>query len=121
MATVFTLALLAGCGHPKAHGTVDGTFSLPGMTAADVQRGGLNFSTGAHGKGHGHTVPVAADGSYAVSLPPGSYSVIGALSGHPGGPPPETCAETISVVVTAKTTTRADFVCHATPASGAKP
>lgn len=105
--------LLVGCSRGgTVTGTVDGHFSLPGRPAADLQRAGLNFSRGAHGHGHGDTVRIALDGSYTVALSPGSYSVIGALSGSPS----ETCAATIHVVVTAHKTTRADFVCHATPA-----
>jgi len=116
LALVVIAALTAaGCGHAKPHGMVVGTFTLPGRPAGDMQRGGLSFSTGVHGKGHGHTAAVAANGSYTVTLPTGSYSVIGALSGRPGGPPPEACAETMNVVVTANATTRADYVCHATP------
>ena len=94
---------------------VEGHFRLPGRTAADLQRGGLNFSAGDHGRGHGYTTRVGADGEYRVTLPPGSYSVIGGLSGHSGGPAPETCAASMSVVVTANSTTRADYVCQATP------
>src|SRR5205823_10904581 len=56
---------------------------LPGRPAADLQRGGLNFSRGAHGSAHGDSVRVGPDGTYSVTLLPGSYSVIGALSGHP--------------------------------------
>jgi hypothetical protein len=110
--------LVAGCG-AKSSGVVDGFFRLPGRTA-DLQRGGLNFSRGAHGSGHGDTVRVGADGRYRVTLLPGSYSVIGALSGHPGGPVPETCDATMHVVVTAHHTTRADYVCHATPVNSRK-
>ncbi len=114
---VIALLLGAGCGHP-AHGVVDGHFSLPGRPAADLQRGGLNFSTDEqHGLGHGHTTRVSADGTYSVTLAPGSYSVIGGLSGSPGGPVAETCSATINVVVTADSTTRADYVCDATPAT----
>jgi len=117
-----TLALIvallgAGCSHTSPSGEVDGTFSLPGRSTADLQRGGLNFSTGAHGQGHGHTVRVNADGSFSVKLPPGSYSVIGGLAGDSGGPAAETCAATINVVVTANITTHADYVCHATAAT----
>ena len=118
---VIAALIAAGCGHAEPHGTVDGSFALPGRPAGDLQRGGLNFSVGAHGHGHGHTAAVSADGSYTVTLPPGSYSVIGALSGHPGGPPPEACAETMSVTVRANATTRADYVCHATPVNSPKP
>lgn len=100
---------------------VDGYFRLPGRPAADLRRGGLNFSTNEHGKGHGHTALVNADGTYSVTLSPGSYSVIGALSGNPGGPAPETCAATLNVVVTANTTTRVDYECHATPATSPTP
>jgi len=114
--TLFALLLSAGCGHPQ-HGVVDGQFSLPGRPAADLQRGGLNFSTNdQHGSGHGVTTPVGADGTYSVTLAPGSYSVIGGLSGSPGGPAAETCGATIKVVVKANSTTRADYVCSATPA-----
>jgi hypothetical protein len=60
-------------------------------------------------------VRIDSGGRYAVALPPGSYSVIGGLSGSP----PETCAGAIRVVVTAHKTTRADFVCHATPSKPA--
>ena len=109
--------LLAGCGHAGPRGVVDGYFRLPGRPAADLQRGGLNFSTNEHGKGHGHTVLVNADGMYSVTLSPGSYSVIGALSGNRGGPTPETCDATINVVVKANTTTRADYVCLAKPST----
>ena len=70
-----------------------------------------------HGLGHGHTTRVSADGTYRVTLAPGSYSVIGGLSGSPGGPVAETCSATINVVVTADSTTRADYVCDATPAT----
>ena len=99
---------------------------------ADVQRGGLNFLPGKgtvqrrggilgflapNGSGHGHVARVGADGRYSVTLAPGSYTVIGGLSGDPGGPAPESCDATIIVVVTAHGTTRADFVCHATPPS----
>ena len=106
----------AGCGHAHSRGVVDGFFRLPAGPAADVQRGGLNFakaSEGVHGNGTGHTVRVSADGRYRVTLPPGSYSVIGGLSGHPRGPVPEKCAATMNVVVRANTTTRADYVCRA--------
>ena len=116
--------LAAGCGHAQSHGVVDGYFRLPGRPAADLQRGGLNFaktSEGVHGNGVGHTVRVSADGSYTVTLAPGSYSVIGGLSGHPGGPAPEKCAATINVVVTSNSTTRADYVCDAMPAISSAP
>ena len=109
--------LVAGCGGSGPQGVVSGHFSLPGRPAADLQRGGLNFSPGAHGDGNGRTTRVSADGEYAVSLPPGSFSVIGALSGHPGGPAPEACAETINLVVHGEQDPHADFVCHATPAT----
>jgi hypothetical protein len=112
--------LLAGCSQ-SARGVVEGSFSLPGRPAADVQRGGLNFSAGFHGKGHGTTTRVSADGTYTVKLRPGTYSVIGALDGHSGGPPPETCAATMNVVVKANSTTHADYVCDATPVPPAKP
>jgi hypothetical protein len=95
---------------------VEGQFSLPGRPATDLQRGGLNFSTGKHGDGHGLTARVKADGTYSLSLPVGSYSVVGALAGADGGPTAETCQDTITVVITANTTTHADFQCHASPA-----
>jgi hypothetical protein len=110
--------LSAGCGHAPSRGVVDGFFRLPGGSAADLRRGGLNFakaSEGAHGNGAGHTVRVGADGRYTVTLPSGSYSVIGALSGQPGRIVPETCGASINVVVRANSTTRVDFVCHASP------
>ena len=114
---LIAVLLSAGCGHP-AHGVVDGHFSLPGRPAPDLQRGGLNFSTNKqHGKGHGDTTRVSADGTYTVTLAPGSYEVIGGLSGSPGGPVAETCGATINVVVKANSTTRADYVCDATPAT----
>ena len=121
-----SLALIAvllspACGHP-ASGVVDGRFSLPGRPSADLQRGGLNFSTNdQHGKGHGHTVRVSADGTYSVTLPPGAYSALGGLSGSPGGPVAETCDATINVVVTANSTTSADYVCRATPVTSPAP
>jgi len=112
---LIAVLLMTGCGHP-AHGVVEGQFSLPGRPAADLQRGGLNFSANdQHGKGHGQTTRVKADGTYSVTLAPGSYSVIGGLSGKPGGPAAETCAATMTVVVTAHNSTRADYVCEATP------
>ena len=113
--------LIAGCGRTGHRGEVDGYFRLPGRPAADLQRGGLNFSTGVHGQGRGHTTRVSADGKYAIMLSPGSYSVIGALSGHSGGPAPETCAATMNVVVKANSATHADFVCRATPVTKPKP
>jgi len=117
--TALAVLLLAACGaHPT--GIVDGTFRLPGRPSADLRRAGLNFSRGAHGSAHGETALVGANGRYRVTLVPGSYSVIGALSGHSGGPDPERCAATINVVVTAHRTTHADFVCHATPVSPPK-
>jgi hypothetical protein len=115
--TAIAVLLLAGCG-AHSTGVVDGVFHLPGRPAADLRRAGLNFSHGTHGSAHGETVRVGANGKYRVTLAPGSYSVIGALSGHPGGPEAEKCAATINVVVTAHTTTPADFVCHATPVAG---
>ena len=114
---VLVALLGAGCGHAHSRGVVAGFFRLPGGSAADLERGGLNFakaSAGAHGNGAGHTVRVGADGSYTVTLPSGSYSVIGALSGQPGKITPETCGGSINVIVRANDTTRADFVCHAT-------
>jgi len=114
---VIAVVLAAGCGHAQARGVVDGSFRIPGGRAADIQRAGLNFSAGRHGKGGGHTVRVGPDGRYSISLPPGSYSVIGGLSGHAGGPAPESCAGARHLVVTAKTTTRLVFVCRATPVS----
>ena len=107
--------LVAGCGRTEHRGEVDGYFRLPGRPAADLQRGGLNFSTGVHGQGRGHTTRVSADGTYLITLSPGSYSVIGALSGHAGGPAPESCAATMNVVVKANSATHADYVCRATP------
>ena len=122
MASLAIVALLvAGCGHPESRGVVDGYFRLPGRPSADLQRGGLNFSTGVHGQGRGHTTRVSADGTYTITLSPGSYSVIGALSGHAGGPAPESCAATMSVVVRADSRTRADYVCRATPVTKPKP
>ena len=118
---VIAALVLARCRQAKPHGTVTGIFTLPGRSASELQRGGLNFSVGAHGNGRGHTAAVAADGSYTVTLPPGSYSVIGALSGHPAGPAPEACAETMTVIVRANATTRADYVCHATPLNSPSP
>jgi hypothetical protein len=112
--TVIVVLLLAGCA-AKPTGVVDGYFRLPGKPAADLQLAGLNFSRGAHGSAHGDTTRVGADGRYTVTLVPGSYSVVGGLSGHPGGAAPERCAARINVVVTAHKTTRANFVCHATP------
>jgi hypothetical protein len=119
--TLIVALLSAGCGHTGPRGVVDGSFSLPGRPAADLQRGGLNFSANEHGNGNGHTTRVDADGTYSVTLPPGSYSVIGGLSGHPGGPAAETCGATINVVVKAKSTTRADYVCDSTPATSPTP
>jgi hypothetical protein len=116
--------LAAGCGHSPPPGVVDGSFSVPGEPAADLQRGGLNFaktSEGVHGNGAGHTVRVSSDGAYTVTLSPGSYSVIGGLSGQPGGPAAGKCAEAMTVVVTAKSTTRADYVCHLVPVTSAAP
>ena len=122
MASLAIVALLvAGCGHPESRGVVDGSFRLPGRPAADLQRGGLNFSTGVHGQGRGHTTRVSADGTYTITLSPGSYSVIGALSGHAGGPAPESCAATMKVVVRANSTTHADYVCRATPVTKSEP
>lgn len=118
---VIVVQLAAGCGHTESRGVVDGYFRLPGRPAADLQRGGLNFSAGEHGHGHGHTTRVGADGKYSVTLSPGSYSVIGALSGHAGGPAPESCAATMNVVVRANSTTHADYVCRATPVTSPKP
>jgi hypothetical protein len=107
--------LAAGCGG-KSTGVVTGYFRLPGRPAATLQRAGLNFSHGeSHGPAHGETTHVGADGRYSITLVPGTYSVIGGLSGHPEGPVPETCANRMRVVVTAHHTTRADYVCHATP------
>ena len=108
--------LVAGCnsGSYEPPGVVSGQFSLPGRSAADLQRGGLNFSPGAHGDGNGRTTKVSANGSYTISLPPGAYSVIGGLSKQSGAAA-ESCAETINVVVVANGTTNADFVCHAKP------
>jgi len=115
------VALLgSGCGDMGTsgpQGVVSGHFSLPGRPEADLQRGGLNFSPGAHGDGNGRTTKVGADGAYTISLPPGTYSVIGGLSKQSGAAA-ESCAETINVVVSANSTTQADFVCHATPAGG---
>lgn len=119
--TAVVALLVTGCGHTESRGVVDGHFRLPGRPAADLQRGGLNFSTGDHGQGRGHTTRVSADGTYTVTLPPGSYSVIGALSGHAGGPAPETCAATMNVVVRANSTTVADYVCRATPVTSPTP
>ena len=93
------LLLVTGCG-AKPTGMVVGYFRLPGRPAADLQRGGLNFSLGAHGNGHGETIRVGAGGKYAVTLVPGSYSVIGALSGQSGGPAAESCAAAMHVVAT---------------------
>ena len=113
MAVIVAL-LVAGCGHAGPRGVVEGSFRLPGRPTADLLRGGLNFSADVHGNGHGHTTRINADGTYRVTLSAGSYSVIGGLSGGPGAAP-ETCAATMNVVVKANSTTRADYVCHATP------
>ncbi|MCU1396009.1 MAG: hypothetical protein JWM34_4437 [Ilumatobacteraceae bacterium] len=113
--------LFSACGHPGSPGVVDGHFLLPGRSAADLQRGGLNFSVGAHGGGNSHTARVNADGSYTVSLPPGSYSVIGGLSQVPGGQPAEACDQAITVIVTANSTTTTNFECHATPVTSIAP
>ena len=111
--------LVAGCdtGPHQPPGVVAGHFSVPGRPTSDLQRGGLNFSTGSHGDGHGRTVNVNVDGSYAISLPPGSYSVIGGLAKHAGSAA-ESCAATLQVVVTANTTTNIDYVCDPRPATG---
>ena len=118
-ASLVLVALLgAGCGQAPSRGVVAGFFRLSGGSAADLQRGGLNFakaSEGAHGNGTGHLVRVSADGSYTVTLSSGSYSVIGALSGQPGKIASETCGGSIKVVVRGNSTTHADFVCHAAP------
>ena len=111
---------VAGCssGSHGPPGVVSGQFSLPGRPTADLHRGGLNFSLGTHGDdGNGRTTKVNADGSYTISLPPGSYSVIDGLSKQSGAAA-ESCADTINVVVTANSTTNADFVCHVTPVVG---
>jgi hypothetical protein len=68
---VVTVLLAAGCS-AKPTGVVTGHFRLPGLPAAGLQRGGLNFSQGAHGPGHGETTPVGPDGKYSVTLVPGS-------------------------------------------------
>ncbi len=127
MLLAFVALLGAGCAHAQS-GVVAGFFRLPGGSATELRRGGLNFakaSDGAHGNGAGHTVRVNADGSYTVTLSSGSYSVIGALSGQPGEIVPEKCAASMNVVVQANRTTRVDYVCHATPVntptSGVKP
>ncbi len=112
--TAILVLALAGCA-AKPTGVVDGYFRLPGRPTAELQRAGLNFSRGTHGPAHGDTVPVGPDGKYSVTLLPGSYSVIGALSGSRGGPAPERCAATMHVLVAAHHTTRVDFVCHAAP------
>ena len=111
--------LVAGCGAGpnQPPGVVTGDLLVPGRPAAAIQRGGLNLSTGTHGSGHGRPGRVSADGTYMISLPSGSYSVIGGLS-KLAGAAAESCAETITVVVTANSTTNADFVCDATPFSG---
>jgi hypothetical protein len=109
---VLALLLAMGCS-AKPTGVVVGHFRLPGLPASDLQRAGLNFSRGTHGPSHGDTTSVGADGSYSVTLVPGSYSVVGGLSGNPDGLAPERCAGTMHVVVTAHRTTRADFVCRA--------
>jgi hypothetical protein len=116
---VFVALVVTGCGDSpqRPQGVVTGHFRLPGRPTADLQRGGLNFSPGSHGDGNGHTAKVDADGGYTISLPPGSYSVIGGLAKHAGAAA-ESCAETINVVVTANNTTTADFVCHASPVAG---
>jgi hypothetical protein len=119
--TAIVALLVAGCGHSESRGVVDGYFRLPGRPAADLERGGLNFSAHEHGHGHGHTTRVSADGTYTITLSPGSYSVIGALSGHAGGPAPESCAATMNVVVRADSTTRVDYVCRATPVTKPQP
>jgi hypothetical protein len=112
---VIAALLAAGCS-AKPTGVVTGNFRLPGHAAADIQRGGLNFSRGSsHGPAHGETTRVGPDGTYSVTLLPGSYSVIGGLSGRRGGPAPERCAATMHVVVTAHHTTTANYVCRATP------
>jgi len=132
---VFVMLLAAGCGHSTPSGTVDGSFSLPGRPAADLARGGLAFLPGngevhhqggilglfsGNGGGHRHTAKVAADGRYSIKLPAGSYAVIGALSGKPGGPLPETCAAQVQLVVTANHATNLDYVCQATPVDSSK-
>jgi hypothetical protein len=112
---VIVAVLMAGCSRTAPSGVVEGTFRLPGRPASDLSRAGLNFSTGRHGPGHGQTTKVGADGSYQITLPAGSYSVLGALSGQSGGAAPEACAAAMNVVVKAKTTTQADYVCNPTP------
>ena len=116
---VAVVVFLTGCtsGSHEPPGVVSGQFSVPGRPASDLQRGGLNFSSGAHGGGNGLTTKVSADGSYTISLPPGTYSVIGGLAKQSGAAA-ESCAETINVVVAANGNTHADFVCHATPVVG---
>jgi len=120
MSTAIVVLLATGCGRAASLGVVDGYFRLPGRPAADLRRGGLNFAKageGVHGNGNGRTVPVGADGRYTVTLSPGSYSVIGGLSGRAGGPAAEKCPATMNVVVRPSSTTRADYVCHAIPAT----
>ena len=114
---VLVALLSAGCAHTVQHGMVEGQFSTPGRAATDLGRGGLNFSTGAHGNGHGQTARINAVGAYSLTLPVGTYTVIGALAGQPI----EACQETTTVVVTAKTTTHVDFVCHTTQATSPTP
>jgi hypothetical protein len=129
------MLLATACGQAKSHGEVDGYFRLPGTPAGDLQRGGLSFlpangnrhrRTGVlgflfgHGSGHGHVAMVGSDGRDTVTLSPGSYTVIGGLSRHPGGPVPERCAARTNVVVTADRTTRLDYACHATPVTSSK-
>ena len=127
---MFVVLLAAGCGHSTPSGAVDGSFSLPGRPAADLARGGLAFLPGngevhhqggilgffsGNGGGHRHIAKVGDDGRYGIKLPAGSYAVIGALSGTPDGPVPETCAAQVQVVVTANRTTQLDYECQATP------
>jgi hypothetical protein len=136
VSVTFVAVLAGGCGHSTPNGTVEGTFSLPGRPAADLARGGLAFLPGngevhrqggifgflsGNRGGHRHTATVGGDGRYSVTLSAGSYAVIGALSGRPGGPVPESCAAQLHVDVTAHHTTHLDYVCQATPVDSSKP
>lgn len=99
------LLLLAGCTGSPGSGTLTGHFSAVGGPAPGSMRP-MRGSVTADGPGGRHVVTTASDGSYRLTLPPGTYSVTAKV---PGGTGP--CQADAPVVITRGTTSRADVIC----------
>ncbi|NJC70068.1 carboxypeptidase regulatory-like domain-containing protein [Planosporangium thailandense] len=107
---VAALLGLAGCTGSPGTGTLTGRFAASGGPLGLAGTAGprpLHGSVTVEGPGGRHVVATGSDGSYRLTLPPGTYSVTAEV---PGGTGP--CQADRPVTVTSGRTSRADVVCH---------